>query len=241
MPKPFISVIIPVYNNARTLPFTLIDAYHHLTKDGWPYEILVIDDGSTDATAEVARRFSPLIANIKLIKNLKRVGAGAAVRQGLLAAKGKWLLVVDGSHSATIDEFHKMLRYLNSGFDIVIGSRVVPYSQPLNTLHIGARLVRILHNLFVRIILLYGVGDTQSGMFAISSAAAANVATLGKINTAGGIPELFALARRKGYKIKEVPIAWHERGSEFSRYIDSLAGAIKVRWGFFKRQYKISA
>lgn len=238
MPKLFISVIITVYNNARTLPFTLIDAYHHLTKDGWPHEIIIVDDGSTDASAEVARRFSPLIANIKLIKNSKRVGVGAAICQGILAAKGKWLLVVDGSHSATIDEFHKMLRYLNSGFDIVIGSRAVPYSQPLNTLHIGARLVRILHNLFVRIVLLYGVSDAQSGMFAISGVAAANIAPLGKISTAGGIPEIFALARRKGYKIKEVPIAWHERGSEFSRYIDSLVGAVKIRWGFWKGVYK---
>src|SRR3989344_3750946 len=129
MAKPYLSVVIPAYNESKRLPLTLIDVDRHLSEQEYSYEILVVNDGSSDATAEIVNRFKPLIENLKLIDNPQNRGKGAAVRQGMLAAKGNWRVFMDADNSTSIIEFNKMMPYLDEGYEIVIGSRAVRGSK----------------------------------------------------------------------------------------------------------------
>ena len=122
--KPFLSVIIPAYNEAKRLPLTLIDVNKYLSTVDYDYEIIVVDDGSKDDTAEIAGRFSHLIKNLRVIDNKKNHGKGWVVRQGMLEAKGQWRLFMDADNATTVEQFQKMIPYL-SEYQIVIGSRDV--------------------------------------------------------------------------------------------------------------------
>ncbi len=125
MAKPFLSVIIPAYNEADRLPITLIDVDKHLSQQEYDYEIIVVNDGSKDQTAEVVGKFTNLINNLRIINNPDNRGKGAVVRQGMLAAKGNWRLFMDADNSTSVIEFNKMLPYLKEGYEVLIGSRAV--------------------------------------------------------------------------------------------------------------------
>lgn len=109
--KPYLSVIIPAYNEAKSLPLTLIDINKHLSDVDYSYEIIVVDDGSKDATEEVVRRFSHLMKNLRLIDNKQNHGKGWVVRQGMLEAKGEIRLFTDADNSTSIDQFSKMIPF----------------------------------------------------------------------------------------------------------------------------------
>src|SRR3989344_2949618 len=127
--KPYLSVIIPAYNEAKRLPLTLIDIDKHLSEANFSYEIIVVDNNSKDSTVEIVKRFSHLIKNLKLIE-CRVPGKGMAVKLGVLGAKGNIRIFMDADNSTSIDQFSKMLPYFSAkggdGYDIVIGSRDVP-------------------------------------------------------------------------------------------------------------------
>lgn len=121
--KPYLSVIIPVRNGADELPLTLIDIDKHLSQQEYSYEILVVDDGSNDNTAEIVKKFTGLVKNSRLIANAVPEGFGFAIRLGMLTAKGNWRVVMDYRNRTPITEFNNMFPYLRQGFDILVGSR----------------------------------------------------------------------------------------------------------------------
>ena len=125
MAKPYLSIIIPAFNEAKRLPLTLVDVDKHLASQEFSYEILVVNDGSKDGTSEIARRFSTLVKNLKVIDLPENLGKGAAVRQGMMEAKGNWRLFMDADNSTSVNEFLKMMPYFKEGYDVVIGSRAV--------------------------------------------------------------------------------------------------------------------
>lgn len=122
--KPYLSVIIPAYNEAKRLPLTLIDIDKHLSNADFSYEIIVVDNNSHDATLEVATRFSHIIKNMRVIE-CKIQGKGAAVKKGMLDAKGSIRLFTDADNSTSVDHFFKMRHLFQEGYDIVIASRDV--------------------------------------------------------------------------------------------------------------------
>src|SRR3989344_6188715 len=150
MARPFLSVIIPAYNEAKRLPLTLIDIDKHLELQEYSYEILVINDGSTDDTGEIVRRFSPLIENLKLIDNKENHGKGAAVRQGMLLAKGTWRPFIDADNSTSIVEFNKMIQYFKEGYEVVIGSRDVKGAKMSPPQAFYKRIMGDMGNLFIQ-------------------------------------------------------------------------------------------
>src|SRR3990167_9312131 len=109
--KPYLSVIIPAYNEAKRLPLTLIDIDKKLSEANYSYEIIVVNDGSKDNTAEIVRRFSHLIKNLRLIDNKENHGKGWVVRQGMLEATGDIRLFMDADNSTKVDEITKFLPY----------------------------------------------------------------------------------------------------------------------------------
>lgn len=242
MYKPFLSIIIPAYNEAERLPLTLIDIDKHLSGQDYSYEILVINDGSTDNTAEITEKFMPMVKGLKIFDNKENQGKGAAVRQGMLIAKGNWRLFMDADNSTAISEFNKMLPYLKEGYDIVIGSRAVRGAilRPPQSLY--KRFLGKLGNFFVRIILVPGLKDTQCGFKCFSEESVERVFSIARIKRWGFDFEALALARLFGYKIKEMPVTWvndprtHVR---FSSYFKTLWEALKIKWWLVRNKYGI--
>ncbi len=240
MARPFLSVIIPAYNEAKRLPLTLIDVDKHLQEQEYSYEILVINDGSTDETAEIVNRFAPLLINLKLIDNKENKGKGAAVKQGMLAAKGTWRLFMDADNSTSIVEFNKMIPYFKDGYEVVIGSRHVKGSRMSPPQPLYKRTLGNMGNLFIQALLLPGIWDTQCGFKCFSDEAAERIFTLTKIDRWGFDAESLALAEKLGYKIKEMPVFWvndprsHVR---LSTYLQVLWETVKIRWWLWRGAY----
>lgn len=243
MAKPFLSVIIPAYNEAKRLPLTLIDIDKHLDEQEYSYEIVVVNDGSTDDTAEIAERFSSLINNLRLINNEENRGKGAVVRQGMLEAKGLWRLFMDADNSTSIVEFNKMIPYFKSGYDVVIGSRNVKYARMMPPQPFYKRILGRLGNIFIQIVLIRGIWDTQCGFKCFSEEAAEKVFSLTKITKFGFDAESLALAKALGYKIKELPVFWVNdvrTHVKLKDYLQVFWETVKIRWWLLRNAYHIN-
>lgn len=240
--KPYLSVIIPSYNEAKSLPLTLIDIDKHLREAEYSYEIIVVNNNSTDATAEVVERFSHLIKNLKLI-NCKVPGKGAAVKKGILGAKGEIRLFMDADNSTSIDQFSKMIPYFGEGYEVVIGSRDIKGAKMVPPQPWHKRLAGDIGNLIIQALLLPKLWDTQCGFKAFTEEAAVKIFSLTKIGRWGFDVELLALAKLLGYRIKEIPVIWVN--NPFSRvkpmdYFQVLLEVLKIKWWIIVDKYQIS-
>jgi dolichyl-phosphate beta-glucosyltransferase len=237
--RPYLSVIIPAHNEAKRLPLTLIDIDKHLSKGDFSYEIIVVDNNSTDATAEVVRRFSHLLKNLRLTEE-KTPGKGAAVKKGVLEAKGDIRLFTDADNSTSIDQFQKMKPYFDEGYDVVIGSRDVEGAKKEPAQAWYKTLAGNLGNLFIQALALPGIWDTQCGFKAFTEEAAGKIFPLVKIERWGFDVEVLALAKKFGYKIKEIPVFWVN--DPFSQvgplvYLQVLWEVVKIRWWLTTKKY----
>src|SRR3989338_10362489 len=240
MAKPFLSVIIPAYNEAKRLPLTLIDIDKHLQEQEYSYEILVVNDGSTDATAEIVRRFSALMDNLKVVDNPENHGKGWVVRQGMLAAKGTWRLFMDADNSTSIVEFNKMIPYFKEGYEVVIGSRDVKGARMLPPQIFYKRWLGDIGNLIIQALLVPGIWDTQCGFKCFSDEAAEKIFRKTKIDRWGFDAEALALAKASGYVIKEMPIFWVNdirTHVSFLTYLQVLWETAKIRWWLWRGAY----
>ena len=242
MPKPFLSVIIPSYNEAKRLPLTLIDIDKHLDEQEYSYEIIVVNDGSTDHTAEIVRRFLPLINNLRLVDNEENKGKGAAVRQGMLEAKGLWRLFMDADNSTSVVEFNKMIPYFKSGYEVVIGSRYVKGSRSIPPQSIFRRILGRIGNFIIQLFLLPGIHDSQCGFKCFSEDSARRIFSLIKIERWGFDAESLVVAKALSYKIKELPVFWVNSvvtQVKFRDYLQVLFETVKVRWWLWRDAYHI--
>lgn len=242
MARPFLSVIIPAYNESKRLPITLIDIDKHLEQQEYSYEILVVNDGSTDDTAEIVNRFIPLVQNLKLIDNKENKGKGAAVRQGMLLAKGTWRLFMDADNSTSVVEFNKMIPYFKEGYEVVIGSRDAKGAKTSPPQAVYKRALGNIGNLIIQALLLPGIWDTQCGFKCFSDEAAEKVFHLTKINRWGFDAESLALAKALGYKIKEMPVFWVNdvrTHVSLATYLQVLLETAKIRWWLWRDVYNL--
>ena len=203
MSDPFLSVVIPAFNEAERLPRTLDRVGAFLRGFGPGHEILVVDDGSLDGTAERARA-----AGATVLRNDTNRGKGHAVRRGMLEARGQRRLMTDADLSTPIEELPRFLEKQAEGYDVVIGSRALPGAnvevhQPWFRENMGR-----LYNIFVRALALPGLWDTQCG-FKLWTAEAARAAFAdARLDGFSFDVEALYLARRRGYRIAEVPVTW---------------------------------
>ena len=203
MSDPFLSVVIPAFNEAERLPRTLGRLADYLRAFGRAHEILVVDDGSSDATAERARA-----AGATVLRNDKNRGKGHAVRRGMLEARGQRRLMTDADLSTPIEELKRFLETMDRGFDVVIGSRALPGAnievhQPWFRENMGR-----LYNLFVRALAVPGLRDTQCGFKLWTAAAARDAFAPARLDGFSFDVEALYLARKRGYRIAEVPVTW---------------------------------
>ncbi|MDP3947313.1 MAG: glycosyltransferase family 2 protein [bacterium] len=242
MAKPFLSVVIPAYNEAKRIPLTLIDVDKHLRAQDFSYEIIVVNDGSRDATAEIVSRFIPLVRNLKLIDNKVNRGKGAVVRQGMQAAKGAIRLFTDADNSTSIDQFNKMLPHFKEGYDVVIGSRDVPGARLEPPQRWYKRLFGNLGNLFIQTLLLRGIWDTQCGFKAFREEAVEEIFPMLKIDRWGFDIEILSLAKALGYRVKEIPVVWVNdpfSHLKLTGYLQVLWETVKIRWWLSRGKYPL--
>jgi len=252
-----LSVIIPAYNEERRLPDTLSAITPYLQQQPYRTEIIVSDDGSTDRTTEMAEAYARSALNdqdghvtLQLVRNEHR-GKAAAVRSGVLQARGRYVLFMDADLATPIQEWDKLYAVLESGAEVVIGSR-----EGLGANRIGEPWYRHLmgrvFNTVVRGIAVAGIQDTQCGFKGFGRDAAQRLfgalqlygddarAVRGPAVTAFDVEILF-LARKWGYRIGEVPVTWHYgQETKVDPIRDSLrnfADVLRVRWNDLRGRY----
>jgi dolichyl-phosphate beta-glucosyltransferase len=202
---PALSVVVPAYNEALRLPATLARVKEHLGRQGVPYEIVVVDDGSTDATSEIARAGGE---RVRVLRHEPNRGKGHAVRRGMLAATGERRLLTDADLSTPIEELAKLQAALDGGYDVAIGSRAIAGArievhQPAYREAMGR-----LFNRLVQILLLPGLHDTQCGFKLFSARAAEASFAAATLDGFSFDVEALYLARLRGLRIAEVPVTW---------------------------------
>ncbi|MCU0491221.1 MAG: glycosyltransferase family 2 protein [Chloroflexaceae bacterium] len=240
---PHLSVVIPAYNEAARIVPTIGAIASYLCDMGQPWELLVADDGSTDTTLALVEGLG--LANLRLLRAERNGGKGSAVRRGMLAARGRYLLFADADNSTPIEELPRLLACLQSGnYKIAVGSRSAAGASATNrsplrrTLSGGLRWLTN-HGLGL------GVSDTQCGFKLFSRDAAR---TLFPMQTLMGFSfdlELLYLARRMGYRVAEVPVAWVDApGSKVaplrdaSRFLGDMATILLNDWrGVYARRH----
>jgi dolichyl-phosphate beta-glucosyltransferase len=205
LPRPWLSVVIPAFNEERRLPPTLTSIVAHLRERGLPFEVIVADDGSADGTAGLARSAAPEV----VVLSLPHRGKGAAVRAGVLASSGELTLVMDADLSTPIDELDRLVTAL-AGCEVAIGSRHVAGARVEVRQRLDRRLMGRAFNLMVRALVLPGLRDTQCGVKLFRHEVA--LAVFERCRTEGFAfdVEVLTLARRLGYRVQEVPVAWHD-------------------------------
>ncbi len=238
----YLSVIIPAYNEERRLPKTLEEIDKYLSRQGYDYEILVVNDGSKDRTVEIAKNLAPKIKNLTVTGYEQNRGKGFAVRFGMLEAKGDYRLFTDADNSTSINQIEKMWPEFEKGFDIVIGSRDVK-GAVLNPPQPWIRQIILGEGfkLYRKIIIdLWGIEDTQCGFKCFKKSAAENIFPKCKIDRFAFDPEILIIGKSSGEKIKEIPVYWKndleskvKLKSMFSMALDLL----KIRWNLIIKKY----
>lgn len=241
MPYPKYSIVIPAYNESARIPATLRSVVECVRSNGWPAEILVVDDGSRDATAEVVRAFAADAPEVRLIRNPGNRGKGFSVRNGLLQALGETVMFTDADLSAPIEEAERLFAAIADGADIAIGSRWLERTrqtirQPLYRQFFGR-----CFNAVTRAVMGLPFADTQCGFKAFTRAAAQTVFQLQTINRWGFDPEILFIALKRGYRVDEVPVSWaHDERSRMSYLKDGmrmLEDIAIVRWNALLGRY----
>jgi len=218
-----ISIILPSYNEEDRLPKTLLSVTEYFAARGTPYEVLVVDDGSTDDTPKVVQQFENLAPEVKLLTYPENRGKGYAVRFGVLNAQGKLVLYNDADGATPIEEIERLEEAIASGAQIAIGSRAMfSRETTVDTLWYRKFLGRIFNG-FVNFMVLPGIADTQCGFKLFVRPAAQYLFSRQKAERFSFDVEILFLARKAGYKIAEVPINWTDvPGSKVNLVKDSI-------------------
>jgi len=236
-----LSVIIPAYNEEKRLPKTLKEIDKYLRIQKYDYEIIVVNDGSKDKTTEIVLGLIPQIPNLRIIDNKINQGKGAVVRQGMLEAKGDFRLFTDADNSTSIEQVEKMWPFFQEGYEIVIGSRdvegaILDPPQPFYRRFLG-EMFGFLTNFIVG---TWGIKDTQCGFKAFTKKATEDIFPKCKINRFAFDPEILIIAKKLGYKIKEIPVFWKNDPNskvKFKSMVKMGIDLLKIRWHIIKKDY----
>jgi dolichyl-phosphate beta-glucosyltransferase len=218
---PLLSIVIPAHNEENRLPRSLEQVFAFLKRQAYEAEVLVVENGSSDRTFELAQGFAKEHKNLRVLREAGR-GKGLAVRRGMLEARGQYRFMCDADLSMPIEEVNKFLPPARSDFDIAIGSREAPdavrYDEPFYR-HFGGRLI----NLAIRLLILPGLHDTQCGFKCFRAEAAERLFNRQTLNGWSFDIELLFIACRISYRVVEIPIDWYYRSeSKVSTVRDAL-------------------
>lgn len=243
-----LSIIIPCYNEERNLRLGVLEkVYDYLDKKTFSWEVIIVDDGSTDYSVKLIKKFISLHTGFTLLSN-QHQGKAATVKAGIMQATGEIVLFTDFDQATPIDQLEKIIPWFHKGYDIVIGSR--------NSTRQGAPILRLAmargFMILRNIILNLGIKDTQCGFKAFKNRDAKYIFQALKMHTgheyvkgstvtAGFDVELLFIAKKYGYKIKEVPVEWHYQETRnvypLKDSLDGLNDLLKIRFNEMKGLY----
>jgi glycosyltransferase involved in cell wall biosynthesis len=239
MSEPFLSIVVPAYNEARRIRSTLEKLCHFKELESYSIELMVVDDGSTDQTVETVSEFP----GIRLIRNDRNHGKGFTVRHGVLEARGEFILFTDADLSAPIEEADELLSALQiSGADAAVGSRalkreLIGIHQPLFRDMAGR-----FFNLLVRVFTGLRLHDTQCGFKLFRRGSTRRAFELMRVEGFGFDPELLFLVERTGGRVVEVPVRWNDNPATKVRFLrDStrmFRDLIAIRWRSVRGKYQ---
>jgi glycosyltransferase involved in cell wall biosynthesis len=203
----FLSIIIPVYNEERRLPATLEQVFSFLHSQPYRAEVIVVENGSQDNTLAIASEFARAHPELKVLQS-NRKGKGIAVQQGMLAARGEYCFMCDADFSMPVSEINRFLPPALTGADIAIASREAPGAIRYNEPHYRHMVGRVFNSL-IRLIALPGLHDTQCGFKCFRAEVARELFRQQTISGWSFDVEVLFIARRRGYRIVELPIPWY--------------------------------
>ncbi|GAK55477.1 glycosyl transferase, family 2 [Candidatus Vecturithrix granuli] len=237
-----LSVVIPAYNEEQRIATTLKRLCAYLEQQSYSSEVIVVDDGSTDQTVKVVNNILQHIKHSVLIQNGVNRGKGYSVRQGVLQARGDYILFSDADLSTPIEEVEKLLQFLQQGYDIAIGSRGLKESNVrVHQAWYREGMGKIFNHL-ARLLLLTQFSDTQCGFKCFRENVAKELFTRQTIDHFSFDVEILALAAHRGYRIQEVPIRWdnepHSRVKMFTDSLGMLKDLLKIRYNLLRGKYK---
>jgi dolichyl-phosphate beta-glucosyltransferase len=241
MSYPQYSIVIPAYNEAARISNALEVVVGCIRQCGWSAEVIVVDDGSRDRTAELVRAFAANAPEVRMLQNPGNRGKGYSVRNGIIQSLGEVVMFTDADLSAPIEEAEGLFAAIAGGADIAIGSRWLERTrqtirQPLYRQFFGR-----CFNAVTRVVMGLPYADTQCGFKAFTRAAAQTVFQLQTVERWGFDPEILFIARKRGYRIVEVPVSWaHDERTRISYLKDGmkmLEEIAIVRWNTLLGRY----
>lgn len=207
MAAPFLSIIIPAYNEEHRLPHTFELLFSFLDSQSYPYEVILVENGSQDKTYEIASGYAEDHPQLRIIKNSAR-GKGLAVQRGMLEARGEYRFMCDADFSMPVTEINRFLPPVLNSYDIAIASREAPgavrYDEPHYRHFIGRGF-----NMLIRLMALPGLQDTQCGFKCFPARVAEDLFRRQTLTGWSFDVEILFIARQLGYRILEIPIPWY--------------------------------
>jgi glycosyltransferase involved in cell wall biosynthesis len=238
--EPFLSIVVPAFNEAGRISSTLQQVGDYLATQDYTWEVLVVDDGSTDNTATLVEEYSRQHDGFTLLR-VPHGGKGWAVKHGMLQAKGEYRFMADADLAMPIEQLALFLSSKTLEYDITIGSREAPGARRVGEPSLRHIMGRV-YNFLIRMLLLPGLMDTQCGFKCYKGDVARELFPLQRLPGWGFDMEVLFLARKRGFSIHELPIEWHYRSESKVRPVrDSLAMTweiLRVRWHNLKGLYR---
>lgn len=239
-----LSVVIPAYNEEKRIGETLQSVDRYLEKQKYGYEIIVVDNGSADGTCDVVKKYQKTtVENLVSLCLSESIGAkGSAVKLGIMDyAKGRYVIFMDADNATPISEIERFWPYLESGeYQVVIGSRYLEDSDVTRKQPFYRIVMSRLSNFLIQLIAVPGIKDTQLGFKAFTNGSAKEIFGLVTIPGWGFDMEVLTIAKKRGYKIKEVGVLWHERGGSHvppKAYLQSLLDLFKIKGRLITGKY----
>ena len=246
MPSPFLSIIIPAYNEANRLPQTLEQVFAFLEGESYLSEVIIVENGSSDQTLPLAQKLCEKYPNLRVLHN-EKAGKGLAVQRGMLEAEGEYRIFCDADFSMPVEEIRRFIPpQLDT--DIVIASRevkgAVRYDEP-EYRHFTGRIFNIL----IRILALPKLHDTQCGFKGFRAEIAEDLFQYQSIEGWAFDVEILFIARMRGYKIVELPIPWYYNDESkisvlrdsFRMFLDLVQIRKKASQGFYDHKVTLQA
>ncbi len=238
---PKYSIVIPAFNESARIPATLESVIACVRTNSWDAEIIVVNDGSSDNTAELVQNIAKEAPELRMIENPGNRGKGYAVRNGVLHSLGDIVMFTDSDLSAPILEAERLFAAIRGGADIAIGSRWLATSRQTHRQPLYRQIFGRCFNGVCRMVMRLPFADTQCGFKAFTRAAAQTVFQLQTIERWGFDPEILFIALKRGFKVQEVPVSWaHDARTRMSYLRDGmqmLKELAIVRWNALTGHY----